>query len=229
MALTVAVQMDHVADISIAGDSTFALLLECQRRGHDLFHYTPDRMALTDGEVFATVEALEVRDVVGDHCTLGEKHRRRLGDFDVILLRQDPPFDLNYITTTHFLERIHPETFVVNDPVSVRNAPEKVFVMEFPDLMPPTLISRDESEIRAFRDKHGDVVFKPLYGHGGAAVFRVRKNDMNFGFADGHVFRQLPRTLGDPAIPRGGSRRGQAHHSCRRGIRRGGEPGAGRG
>ncbi|MCE1235310.1 MAG: glutathione synthase [Hyphomicrobiales bacterium] len=181
MTLDVAVQMDHIASIRIAGDSTFALLLEAQARGHRLWHYTPDRLALRDGRVFAGVERLEVRDVAGDHFTLGAVERVDLGRFDVVLLRQDPPFDLAYVTTTHMLERIHPKTLVVNDPVSVRNAPEKIFVTEFPDLMPPTLISRDVEEIRAFRAEYGDIVMKPLYGHGGAAVFRVRDKDENFG------------------------------------------------
>ena len=129
----------------------------------------------------APVQTLAVRDEVGDHCTLGEPRRTPLTDFDVVLLRQDPPFDLAYITSTHLLERIHPKTLVVNDPASVRNAPEKVFVMDFPQLMPPTLISRDLDEINAFRDAHGAVVMKPLHGHGGAAVFRVMPQDMNFG------------------------------------------------
>lgn len=181
MPLDVAVQMDHIASIRVAGDSTFALLLEAQARGHRLWHYTPDRLALRDGRVFAGVETLQVRDIPGDHFTLGAVERVDLARFDTILLRQDPPFDLNYVTTTHFLERIHPKTLVVNDPASVRNAPEKIFVMEFPDLMPPTLVSRDAAEIRAFRAEHHDIVMKPLYGHGGAAVFRVRPEDENFG------------------------------------------------
>ncbi|NLH80225.1 MAG: glutathione synthase [Phyllobacteriaceae bacterium] len=181
MTLDVAVQMDHIASIRIAGDSTFALLLEAQARGHRLWHYTPDRLALRDGRVFAGVERLEVRDVPGDHHSLGAVERVDLARFDVVLLRQDPPFDLHYVTTTHLLERIHPKTLVVNDPASVRNAPEKMFVTEFPDLMPPTLISRDADEIRAFRAEFGDIVMKPLYGHGGAAVFRVREADENFG------------------------------------------------
>ncbi|MER2604833.1 MAG: glutathione synthase [Siculibacillus sp.] len=181
MSLQVAVQMDHIASIRVAGDSTFALLLEAQARGHRLWHYTPDRLALRDGRVFAGVETLEVRDVPGDHFTLGAVERVDLSRFDVVLLRQDPPFDLHYVTTTHFLDRIHPRTLVVNDPTSVRNAPEKIFVTEFPDLMPPTLISRDADEIRAFRAEHRDIVMKPLYGHGGAAVFRVRPEDENFG------------------------------------------------
>ncbi|OYY12872.1 MAG: glutathione synthase [Rhizobiales bacterium 17-65-6] len=181
MALQVAVQMDHISRINIAGDSTFALLLEAQRRGHDLVHYVPDQLAMRDGEVFATVEPLTVKDEAGAHFTLGEKRRVRLRDQDVVLLRQDPPFDMAYVTSTHLLERIHPHTLVVNDPGHVRNAPEKIFVTLFPDLMPPTLISRDLEEIKAFRAEYGDVVMKPLYGNGGAAVFRLTADDLNFG------------------------------------------------
>jgi glutathione synthase len=181
MALKVAVQMDPIARINIRGDSTFALLLEAQARGHSLAYYTPDRLAMRGAAVFATVEPLEVRDTLGDHFTLGEPRRTEVGEFDVVLLRQDPPFDLAYITTTHLLERIHPSTLVVNDPAQVRNAPEKMFVMEFPELMPPTLITRDLAEIKAFRAEHGDIVMKPLYGKGGEAVFRLAPEDLNFG------------------------------------------------
>ncbi|KAA2235029.1 glutathione synthase [Salinarimonas soli] len=181
MPLTVAVQMDPIQRIKIAGDSTFALLLEAQARGHRLLHYTPDRLSMRDGRIVTRAEALEVRDVEGDHCTLGEAKPLDLAEVDVVLLRQDPPFDMAYITTTHLLERIHPKTLVVNDPHHVRNAPEKIFVTEFPHLMPPTLISRDRAEIDAFRDEHGDVVMKPLYGNGGAAVFKVSREDPNYG------------------------------------------------
>jgi glutathione synthase len=181
MKLNVAVQMDPIARINIRGDSTFALLLEAQKRGHALSYYTPDKLSLKGEEVVAPVQVLTVRDDVGDHFTLGEPLREPLAQYDVILLRQDPPFDLAYITSTHLLERLHPKTLVVNDPASVRNAPEKIFVMDFPQLMPPTLISRDLDEINAFRDEHGAVVMKPLHGHGGAAVFRVMPQDMNFG------------------------------------------------
>jgi len=181
MKLKVAVQMDPIARINIRGDSTFALLLEAQRRGHALSYYTPEKLSLKGEQLVATVHPLTVRDQDGDHFTLGDATRVDLESFDVILLRQDPPFDLAYVTTTHFLERIHPKTLVVNNPASVRNAPEKIFVMEFADLMPPTLISRDKDEINAFRAEHGDVVMKPLYGHGGAAVFRITPNDRNFG------------------------------------------------
>jgi glutathione synthase len=181
MKLNVAVQMDPIARINIKGDSTFALLLEAQKRGHGLSYYTPDKLSMVGEEIVAPVQLLTVRDEAGDHFTLGEPRREALNGFDVVLLRQDPPFDLAYITSTHLLERIHPKTLVVNDPASVRNAPEKLFVMNFPQLMPPTLISRDLDEINAFRDKHGAVVMKPLHGHGGAAVFRVMPQDMNFG------------------------------------------------
>jgi glutathione synthase len=181
MKLNVAVQMDPIARINVRGDSTFALLLEAQKRGHGLSYYTPDKLSLRGNDVVAPVQALTVRDEVGDHFTLGEPRREPLSAFDVILLRQDPPFDLAYITSTHLLERLQPKTLVVNDPAAVRNAPEKLFVMDFPQLMPPTLISRDLDEINAFRDEHGAVVMKPLHGHGGAAVFRIMPQDMNFG------------------------------------------------
>lgn len=181
MKLNVAVQMDPIARINVKGDSTFALLLEAQKRGHGLSYYTPDKLSMVGEEIVAPVQLLTVRDEPGDHFTLGEPKREALNGFDVVLLRQDPPFDLAYITSTHLLERIHPKTLVVNDPASVRNAPEKLFVMNFPQLMPPTLISRDLDEINAFRDRHGAVVMKPLHGYGGAAVFRVMPQDMNFG------------------------------------------------
>ena len=181
MKLKVAVQMDPIARINVRGDSTFALLLEAQRRGHEISYYTPDKLSLRGKDVVASVQPLTVRDQEGDHYTLGEAARAYLESFDVVLLRQDPPFDLAYITSTHLLERIHPKTLVVNDPASVRNAPEKLFVMDFPELMPPTLISRNLDEINSFRAEHGAVVMKPLHGHGGAAVFRVTPQDMNFG------------------------------------------------
>ena len=181
MALKIAVQMDPIERINIRGDSTFAMLLEAQQRGHAIAYYTPDRLALSGARVFTTVQPLKVRDEPGDHFTLGEPRRAELAEFDVVLLRQDPPFDLAYITSTHLLERVHPRTLVVNDPVQVRNAPEMMFVMEFPDLMPPTLVTRDLAEIKAFRAEHGDIVMKPLYGKGGEAVFRLAPQDLNFG------------------------------------------------
>jgi glutathione synthase len=181
MTLTVAVQMDHIQSIKIAGDTGFAMLLEAQRRGHRVLHYTPDRLSMRDGVVTAMVDPIEVRDVDEDHFTLGESERIDLSTADVVLMRQDPPFDLAYITATHMLERIHPKTLVVNDPAYVRNAPEKLFVTHFPHLMPTTLISRDKQEIEEFRREHGDVVMKPLYGHGGASVFKIGREDPNFG------------------------------------------------
>ena len=181
MPLNVAVQMDPIDRINIQGNSTFALLLEAQRRAYPLSYYTPDRLIFRDGKVSASVRPLAVRNVAADHFTLGEARLADLSSFDVVLLRQDPPFDLAYISTTHMLERIHPKTLVVNDPAHVRNAPEKIFVTEFADLMPPTLITRDLDAIKAFRGEHSDIVMKPLYGKGGEAVFRVAREDLNFG------------------------------------------------
>ena len=196
MKLNVAVQMDPIARININGDSTFALLLEAQKRGHGLSYYTPDKLSLRGEELVAPVQLLSVRDEPGNHFTLGEPKREPLAAFDVILLRQDPPFDLAYITSTHFLERLQPKTLIVNDPVGVRNAPEKLFVMDFPHLMPPTLISRDLDEINAFRDAHGAVVMKPLHGYGGAAVFRIMPQDMNFG----SLFDMFSVTFNEPWV-----------------------------
>ena len=181
MSLNVAVQMDPIERINIRGDSTFALLLEAQARAHPLSYYTPDQLVLRDGKVSATVRPLTVQDKAGVHFTLGEPRHVALSSFDVVLLRQDPPFDLAYITSTHMLERIQPKTLVVNDPAHVRNAPEKIFVTEFPDLMPPTLVTRDLAAIKAFRVEHGDIVMKPLYGKGGEAVFLLQRQDLNFG------------------------------------------------
>ncbi|MGI8570632.1 MAG: glutathione synthase [Methylocella sp.] len=181
MALNVAVQMDPIDKINIAGDSTFALLIEARARGHRLSYYTPDKLSLRDGRVVAETAPVEVRDLVGDHFTLGGTRTTELGLFDVVLLRQDPPFDLAYITSTHLLEQLQPRVLIVNDPASVRNAPEKLFVMNFPQLMPPTLITRDREAIEAFLDQHGDAVMKPLHGHGGAAVFKIARSDPNFG------------------------------------------------
>ncbi len=181
MRLNVAVQMDPIERINVRGDSTFALILEAQNRAYAVSYYTPDRLVLRDGKVSATVRPLVVRDIAGDHFTLGEPRHVDLAAFDVVLLRQDPPFDLAYISTTHMLDRIHPKTLVVNDPSAVRNAPEKLFVMAFPDLMPPTLITRSLDAIKTFRAEHGDIVMKPLYGLGGQAVFRLAADDLNFG------------------------------------------------
>src|SRR3954449_2217756 len=181
MSLTVAIQMDPIERIDIAGDSTFALALEAQARGHVLLYYGPRDLTLRDGLVTARCRSLTVRNQKGNHFTVGESLVQDLAQTDVVLMRQDPPFDMAYITATHLLERVHPETLVVNDPFHVRNAPEKLFVLDFPELMPPTLISRDKSEIEAFRLEHGTVAMKPLHGHGGAAVFKVTEKDPNFG------------------------------------------------
>ena len=177
--LRVAVQMDPIASINIDGDSTFALMLEAQARGHALWHYHVRDLALAGGRVLAHAQPIEVRRVKGDHFTLGAPVELDLGQVDVVLMRQDPPFDMAYITATHILEHIHPKTLVVNDPASVRNAPEKLFVTHFPELMPETLISADIRQIRRFRDKHGDIILKPLFGNGGAGVFHVKPEDPN--------------------------------------------------
>lgn len=179
MALKIAVQMDHIRSIQISGDTSFALCLAAAERGHELYHYTPDQLSMRDGVVTAMLEPLQVRDVEGDHYTLGEPQRHNMLGMDVVLLRQDPPFDMHYITNTHLLERIHPQTLVVNDPAWVRNSPEKIFVTEFPDLMPETLITRDLAEVNDFRKAHGDIIIKPLYGNGGSGVFHLTENDRN--------------------------------------------------
>jgi glutathione synthase len=179
MSLAVAIQMDPIEPVNIDADSTFALALEAQRRGHALFHYMPPHMSFVGGKVLARGRTLSVRRELGNHATLGAWETRDLATFDVVLLRQDPPFDMAYITTTHLLEHIHPATLVVNDPVHVRNAPEKLFVTHFPDLMPPTLISSDPEQIKAFRAAHGDIILKPLFGNGGAGVFHLTPDDEN--------------------------------------------------
>lgn len=179
--LEIAVQMDPLERINFAGDSTFALMLEAQRRGHRLWFYTPDLLSLEGARLTARAHRIEVHDDPSRYYALGEARDIDLATMDIVLLRQDPPFDLAYITSTHFLERIQARTLVVNDPAHVRNAPEKVFVMDFPDLMPPTLITRDRAAIEGFRARYGDIVMKPLYGHGGAAVFKVTQRDPNFG------------------------------------------------
>jgi len=181
MGLTVAIQMDPIERIDIGGDSSFALTLEAQNRGHTILYYGPRDLSLRDGKVSAHVRPLHVRAVKGDHFALGEAFVYDLSAADVVLMRQDPPFDMAYITATHILERIHPKTLVVNDPRHVRNAPEKLFVTEFADFIPPTLITSDLREIRAFRQEHRDIILKPLYGNGGAGVFRVKPDDENFG------------------------------------------------
>lgn len=181
MPLRVACQMDPIDRIDIRGDSTFAILLEAERRGHEIFYYTPQDLALEGDRLMARGQRLSVIDKVGDHYRLGDASRENLADWDVVLLRQDPPFDMAYITTTHLLERIHPQTLVVNDPSHVRNAPEKIFVLDFLDLMPATLVTRALDDVLAFRRAHKDIILKPLYGNGGASVFRIRPEDTNLG------------------------------------------------
>jgi glutathione synthase len=179
--LRVACQMDPIERIDIRGDSTFALLLEAQKRGHPLFYYTPPNLALHGNMLLARGETLKVEDKVGAHYKLSESHVEDLSLQDVVLLRQDPPFDMAYITTTHLLERIHPKTVVVNDPANVRNAPEKIFVLDFLDLMPPTIVTRSLADVEAFRAEMKDIILKPLYGNGGAAIFRIAPDDTNVG------------------------------------------------
>lgn len=179
MALKVAVQMDPLESINIEGDTTFLMMLSAQARGHSLWVYTPDRLSLQDGRVTARGRSVRVRDVQGDHAAFGDWELRDLSEMDVVLLRQDPPFDMTYITTTHILDAIHPKTLVVNNPTEVRNAPEKLFVTTFPGVQPPTLISSDIEAINAFRAEHGDMVLKPLHGHGGSGVARLLADDPN--------------------------------------------------
>ena len=177
--MKIAFQMDPIGPVDINADSTFRLAEEAQARGHELFYYTPDKLSFQEGRVTALGQSLRVQRVAGDHAILGEMEEVDLADFDVVWLRQDPPFDMFYITTTHLLDRIHPKTLVVNDPFWVRNFPEKLLVLNFPELTPPTTIARDLGTIRAFKEKHGDVILKPLYGNGGAGVFRLDANDRN--------------------------------------------------
>ena len=178
--LKVAVQMDPIASINPAGDSTFAMMLEAQARGHDMHYYTVGTLGLRDNTLSAELFPVEVFDRPGgEHYRLGEGRRADLGTYDVVLMRQDPPFDMNYITITHMLERIHPATYVVNPPFTVRNAPEKILVTEFPELMPPTLVTRDRKLIQEFRREHGNIIVKPLYGNGGAGVFLIEEGSHN--------------------------------------------------
>ena len=179
MPLQVAIQMDPVEGINIDTDTTFFLMLEAQTRGHGLWVYTPDKLSLEDGAVRARGRPLNLRTVKGDHHSVGETEVRDMSEFDVVLMRQDPPFDMAYITATYFLERIHPATLVVNNPFEVRNAPEKLFVTGFPGLQPPTLITSDVEAIYDFRARHGDMVLKPLYGGGGSGVVRLKADDPN--------------------------------------------------
>lgn len=179
MGLKVALQMDPIESVSITADSTFRLGVEAQERGHRLFQYTVDRLFYEGGRVRARGRDVELRRVAGDHVSFGDWREVDLSDFDVVWLRQDPPFDMGYITSTHLLERLAPGTLVVNDPFWVRNCPEKLAVLDFPDLTPPTLITRDIAAVRAFRAEHGDIVVKPLYGNGGEGVFHLRPEDPN--------------------------------------------------
>ncbi len=180
MSLKIAVQMDPIASINPVGDSTFALMLEAQARGHRVDYFVPGSLALRDNVVSADVAPVTVIDKPkGEHFVLGDFARTDLSTYDVVLMRQDPPFDMNYITLTHMLERIHPKTFVMNPPAAVRNAPEKILVTEFPELMPPTLVTRDRAMIHAFRREHGNIILKPLYGNGGAGVFLIQEGDQN--------------------------------------------------
>jgi glutathione synthase len=179
MTLKVAIQMDPVEGINIDTDTTFFLMMEAQARGHSLWVYTPDKISMDEGVVRARGRSLSVQAVKGDHHRLGDWEVRDLSEMDVVLMRQDPPFDMAYITATHFLEAIHPKTLVVNNPAEVRNAPEKLFVTGFPGVQPPTLITSDVEAIYDFRDRHGDMVLKPLYGGGGSGVVRLKPDDPN--------------------------------------------------
>ncbi|MHA3914061.1 glutathione synthase [Halovulum sp. GXIMD14793] len=177
--LRVAVQMDPIAPIDIEADSSFRIMEEAQARGHELFYYTPDKLSFDRGRVLARGWPVTVRRELDNHYTLGEEQVTDLADWDVVWLRQDPPFDMGYITTTHILDMIHPDTLVVNDPFWVRNYPEKLLVLQFQELTPPTMIARDLDTIKGFKEEHGDIILKPLYGNGGAGVFRLTAEDRN--------------------------------------------------
>ncbi|QDY69668.1 glutathione synthase [Qingshengfaniella alkalisoli] len=177
--MKIAFQMDPITSVNIDADSTFRIAEEAQARGHTMFFYAPDDLAFVEGTIYATGQDFTVKRVKGDHVKLGPRERRALKDFDVVWLRQDPPFDMNYITTTHLLDLVHPSTLVVNDPFWVRNFPEKLLVLRFPKLTPPTAIARDVATLKAFKEEHGDIILKPLYGNGGAGVFRLDPNDRN--------------------------------------------------
>ncbi|MEP2531846.1 glutathione synthase [Shimia sp.] len=177
--MKIAFQMDPIQSVDINADSSFRLAEEAQARGHELFYYSPDKLAYEEGEITARGQTMTVRREQGNHVDIGPETRVNLRDYDVVWLRQDPPFDMHYITSTHLLDRLMPETLVVNDPFWVRNYPEKLLVLDFPDLTPPTTIARDLDTIKAFKEKHGDVILKPLYGNGGAGVFRLDRNDRN--------------------------------------------------
>ena len=179
MGMDVAIQMDPIGGIDIEADTTFRMAESAQARGHRLHVHAPEDVRWRDGRVLARARPLEVRRRPGDHATLGDPVTLDLGELDVVLLRQDPPFDMSYVTNTHLLERIHPATLVVNDPFWVRNCPEKILVLDFPELGPPTLIARSLDALREFKGEHGDVILKPLYGNGGAGVFRLAEADRN--------------------------------------------------
>ncbi|AXT27231.1 glutathione synthase [Ruegeria sp. AD91A] len=177
--MKIAFQMDPIGDVDINADSSFRLAEEAQVRGHSLFFYGPDQLAYQEGRITARGHDMTVQRVAGDPAVLGSEREADLADFDVVWLRQDPPFDMHYITSTHLLDRLKGRTLVVNDPFWVRNYPEKLLVLDFPDLTPPTTIARDLQTIKAFKEKHGDIILKPLYGNGGAGVFRLDANDRN--------------------------------------------------
>ncbi|TCL08595.1 glutathione synthase [Shimia isoporae] len=177
--MKIAFQMDPIQSVDINADSSFRIAEEAQARGHELFYYSPDKLAYEEGRITARGHWMTVQRVEGDHVTLGPEVSIDLSDVDVVWLRQDPPFDMHYITSTHLLDRLAPDTLVVNDPFWVRNYPEKLLVLDFPDLTPPTTIARDLDTIKAFKEKHGDIILKPLYGNGGAGVFRLDAGDRN--------------------------------------------------
>jgi glutathione synthase len=196
MSLAVAIQMDPLESVNIDTDSTFALALEAQERGHGLYHYLPTELSYRQGRVYARARPFRLRRQHGDHVTFGACEMLDLVTMDVVLMRQDPPFDLAYVTATHLLDRVHETTLVVNDPTSVRNAPEKLFVTRFAELMPPTLITWDLDEIKAFRREYGEVIVKPIYGAGGAAVFHIRKDDTNLA----SLFELFQRFVREPLM-----------------------------
>lgn len=196
MTFSVAIQMDPIEHIDVSADSTFAIALEGQARGHSLYHYLPRDLKLHCGRLTAKGRGLKLRRQSRDYYTLGPEQTLELSNMDVILMRQDPPFDMAYITTTHLLEHIHPKTLVVNDPIAVRNAPEKLFVTQFPDLMPPTLITSDRNSVTQFRAEHRDIIIKPLFGNGGADVFHVGPDDENLGA----LFEMFTSTRREPMI-----------------------------
>jgi glutathione synthase len=196
MSLAVAIQMDPIETIDIDADSTFVLALEAQRRGHGLYHYLPRGLTYAHGRVVARARPLSVRRERGNHFSLGAPEAIDLRTLDIVLMRQDPPFNLAYVAATHLLERVHPEPLVVNDPVAVRNAPEKLFVTQFPELMPPTLITYDHEQVKAFRREHGHIIVKPLYGNGGAGVFHITPEDDNLN----SLLDLLIQTVNEPLV-----------------------------